>query len=90
MFILAYRFRLGSTDRFPHDMYPADVAWTSPASTQIVSDEAQRLDLNVARVRLERQQRIVLARSRTSRLTPSQKENQKCAERIFPHHQPNH
>ena len=44
MAILAYRFRLESADRFPDDGCPADVAWAGPASTQIVSDEAQRLE----------------------------------------------
>jgi hypothetical protein len=29
-FILAYRFRLGSSDPFPHDAYPIDTAWTGP------------------------------------------------------------
>ena len=79
MVILAYRFRFGRTVRFPHDGYPADVAWTRQASTQIVSDEVQQLDLHVAQVRPERQPRTVLARSHTSRLTLSQKENRKWA-----------
>jgi hypothetical protein len=82
MVILAYRFRLESAARFPDDRCPADVAWAGPASTQIVSDEARRLDLHVARVRPERQQRTVLARSHTSRLTLSQQENREWAERI--------
>ena len=82
MVILAYRFRLESADRFPDDGCPADVAWTGQASTQIVSDEAQQLDLHVAQVRPERQPRTVLARSHTPRLTLSQKENRKWAERI--------
>jgi len=81
MAILAYRFRLESADRFPDDGCPADVAWTGQASTQIVSDEAQQLDLHVAQVRPKRQQRAVLARSHTSRLTPSLK-IKKGAERI--------
>ena len=82
MIILAYRFRFGRTVRFPHDGYPANVAWTGPASMQIVSDELQQLDLHMAQVRPERQPRTVLARSHTSRLTLSQKENRKWAERI--------
>ena len=82
MVILAYRFRVESADRFPDDGCPADVAWTRPASTQIASDEAQRLDLHVAQVRPKRQQRTVLARSHTSRLTLSQQENREWAERI--------
>ena len=82
MVILAYRFRLDNTDRPPNDRRAADVAWMGPANTQVVSDEARRLDLHVARVRPERQQRTVLARSHTSRLTLSQKENRKWAERI--------
>ena len=48
MVILAYRFRLESADPFPDDGCPAHVAWAGPASTQIVSDEARRLDLHVA------------------------------------------
>jgi hypothetical protein len=31
MFILAYRFRHGNTDHFPHDAYPVETAWTGPA-----------------------------------------------------------
>lgn len=31
MFILAYRFRHGNSDQFPHDAYPVNSAWTGPA-----------------------------------------------------------
>lgn len=58
MFILAYRFRLGSSDPFPHDAYPIDTAWTGPAKApeigrQMAADGPRPLSLCVAQGRPE-------------------------------------
>jgi len=87
MFILAYRFCHETPDRFPHDAYPVETAWTASARApklvrKMVPQTARLPDLQMASARPEWHQLIILARSRSSRVKPELKGESKCVERI--------